>query len=74
MAFRPTGEMIGTMDQGPGDALLPFVEGGVYPMDHPSVKEFARTGPMLGSVRQYGAALPVALCGLCRYRSAALGA
>jgi putative heme-binding domain-containing protein len=73
LAFLPTGEIIGTMDQGPGDALLHFVEGGVYPMDHPCVKEFPRTGPMLGAVRQYGAALPVALCGLCRYRSAAFG-
>src|SRR4029077_638182 len=73
LAFLPTGEIIGTMDQGPGDALLHFVEGGVYPMDHPCVKEFARTGPMLGAVRQYAAALPVALCGLCRYRSLAFG-
>src|SRR4051794_13823764 len=73
LAFLPTGEVIGTMDQGPGDALLHYVEGGVYPMDHPCVKEFARTGPMLGAVRQYGAALPVALCGLCRYRSSQFG-
>ena len=73
LAFLPTGELLGTMDQGPGDALLHYVEGGVYPMDHPCVKEFARTGPMLGAVRQYGAALPVALCGLCRSRSAAFG-
>jgi putative heme-binding domain-containing protein len=73
LSFLPTGEIIGTMDQGPGDALLHYVEGGVYPMDHPCVKEFRRTGPMLGAVRQYGAALPVALCGLCRYRSPAFG-
>jgi putative membrane-bound dehydrogenase-like protein len=73
LAFLPTGEVIGTMDQGPGDALLHYVEGGVYPMDHRCVKEFSRTGPMLGAVRQYGAALPVALCGLCRYRSTAFG-
>lgn len=73
LAFLPTGELIGTMDQGPGDALLHYVEGGVYPMDHPCVKEFPRTGPMLGAVRQYGAALPVALCGLERYRSSAFG-
>ena len=73
LAFLPTGEIIGTMDQGPGDALLHYIEGGVYPMDHPCVKEFAKTGPMLGAVRQYGAALPVALCGLCRYRSPSFG-
>jgi putative membrane-bound dehydrogenase-like protein len=73
LAFLSTGEIIGTMDQGPGDALLHYVEGGVYPMEHPSVKEFRRTGPMLGAIRQYSAALPVALCGLCRYRSPAFG-
>jgi putative heme-binding domain-containing protein len=73
LAFLPTGDVIGTMDQGPGDALLHYVEGGVYPMDHPCVKEFPRTGPMLGAVRQYTAALPVALCGLCRYGSTQFG-
>jgi putative membrane-bound dehydrogenase-like protein len=73
LAFTPQGDLIGTMDQGPGDALLHYVEGGVYPMDHPCVKEFPRTGPMLGAVRQYGAALPVALCGLCRYGSSQFG-
>jgi putative heme-binding domain-containing protein len=73
LAFTPEGEAIGTMDQGPGDALLHYIEGGVYPMDHPCVKEFPLTGPMLGSIRQYTAALPVALCGLTRYRSAQLG-
>ena len=61
------------MDQGTGDALLHYVEGGVYPMDHPCVKEFAMTGPMLGAIRQYSAALPVALCGLTAYRSAQFG-
>jgi putative heme-binding domain-containing protein len=73
LVFTPEGEMIGTMDQGPGDALLHYVEGGVYPMEHPCLKEFIMTGPMLGSVRQYTAALPVALCGLARYRSGQLG-
>jgi putative heme-binding domain-containing protein len=73
LAFTAEGELIGTMDQGPGDALLHYVEGGVYPMQHPCVKEFAMTGPMLGSIKQYTAALPVALCGLCRYRSSQFG-
>ena len=31
------------------------------------------TGPMLGPVKQYTAALPVALCGLTRYRSGQFG-
>ncbi|MCI0464120.1 MAG: HEAT repeat domain-containing protein, partial [Gemmataceae bacterium] len=73
LTFTPEGELIGTMDQGPGDALLHYVEGGVYPMEHPCLKEFPMTGPLLGAVRQYGAALPVALCGLARYRSAQFG-
>jgi putative heme-binding domain-containing protein len=73
LAFTAAGDLLGTMDQGPGDALLHYVEGGVYPMDHPCVQEFPRTGPMLGSVRQFSAALPVALCGLTRYRSGQFG-
>lgn len=73
LAFTPSGEIIGTMDQGPGDALLHYVEGGVYPMDHPCVAEFPMTGPMLGSIRQFSAALPVALCGLARYSSTQFG-
>jgi putative heme-binding domain-containing protein len=73
LAFTPEGEAIGTMDQGPGDCLLHYVEGGVYPMEHPCLKELPRTGPLLGAIRQYSAALPAALCGLVRYRSTHLG-
>jgi hypothetical protein len=61
------------MDQGPGDALLHYVEGGVYPMEHPCLKEFPWTGPLLGSIQQYSPALPAALCGLTRYRATHLG-
>jgi putative heme-binding domain-containing protein len=42
-------------------------------MEHPCLKEFPMTGPLLGAVRQFSAALPVALCGLARYRSTQLG-
>jgi putative heme-binding domain-containing protein len=73
LAWTPDGEMLGTMDQGPGDMLLHYVEGGVYPMEHPCLREFVRTGPLLGGVRQYSAALPAALCGLTRYRADRLG-
>jgi putative heme-binding domain-containing protein len=73
LAFTAAGDLLGTMDQGPGDALIHYVEGGVYPMEHPCMKEFAHTGPPLGFVRQFSAALPVALCGLTRYRSAQFG-
>jgi len=73
IAFTPEGALIGTMDQGPGDCLLHYVEGGVYPMEHPCLKEFPTTGPLLGAVRQYTAVLPAALCGLVRYNSQAFG-
>lgn len=74
LAWTPEGELLGTMDQGSGDMLLHFVEGGVYPMEHPCLREFARTGPLLGAVQQYSAVLPAALCGLMRYRSDQFGA
>jgi putative heme-binding domain-containing protein len=74
IAFTPEGEPIGTMDQGPGDCLLHYVEGGVYPMEHPCLAEFPTTGPLLGAVRQYSPVLPAALCGLTRYRSGVFGA
>jgi putative heme-binding domain-containing protein len=73
LAFTREGEPIGTMDQGQGDCLLHYVEGGVYPMEHPCVAEFPRTGPLLGAVRQYTPVLPAALCGLTRYRSGVFG-
>jgi putative heme-binding domain-containing protein len=74
IAFTEDGEAIGTMDQGPGDCLLHYVEGGVYPMEHPCLSEFVRTGPLLPPIRQYSAALPAALCGITRYRSSHFGA
>jgi putative heme-binding domain-containing protein len=74
VAFTPEGELIGTMDQGVGDCLLHYVEGGVYPMEHACLKEFPRTGLLLGAVRQYTPVLPAALCGLTRYRSGVFGA
>ena len=48
--------------------LQHYVEGGVYPKVHECLKEFPKTGPLLGAVSQFSAALPVALCGLTRYR------
>jgi putative heme-binding domain-containing protein len=73
VAFTAEGEAVGTMDQGQGDALLHYIEGAAYPMEHPCLKEFPWTGPLLGPVQQYSPALPAALCGLTRYRSAQLG-
>ncbi|MBI3467084.1 MAG: hypothetical protein HY000_29060, partial [Planctomycetes bacterium] len=70
LVFTDTGEMIGTMDQGPGDCLLHYVEGGVYPRDdQPCLKEFPMTGPLLQPITSFSAALPAALCGLVRIRS-----
>jgi putative heme-binding domain-containing protein len=74
IAFTEDGEAIGTMDQGPGDCLLHYVEGGIYAMEHPCLAEFVRTGPLLPPVRQYTPVLPAALCGLTGYRSAHFGA
>jgi putative heme-binding domain-containing protein len=73
LAFSEEGDILGDMDQGKGDALLHYVEGGVYPMEHPCLKEFVMTGPLLGSMRDYPAALPAGLCGFTRYRSTHLG-
>jgi putative heme-binding domain-containing protein len=73
IAFTPQGEAIGTMDQGTGDCLLHYVEGAVFPMEHPCLAEFPMTGPLLGAVRQYTPVLPAALCGLTIYRSGVFG-
>ncbi|MBC8869262.1 MAG: HEAT repeat domain-containing protein [Planctomycetes bacterium] len=74
LIFTPEGSIIGTMDQGSGDQILHFVEGGVYPrMDQPCVSELVHTGPPLGSVSSFSAALPVALCGMELIRSAHFG-
>lgn len=67
LAWTTRGELIGTMDQGPGDCLLHYIEGGVYPRDdQPCMSEFPMTGPPLPPVAMFSAALPVALCGMCR--------
>jgi len=73
LAWTDEGELLGTMDQGAGDCLLHYVEGGVYPEDHPCVAEFVRTGPFLGAVKRYSVELPAALCGTMRYRSSGWG-
>lgn len=75
LVFTETGEMVGTMDQGTGDALLHYIEGGVYPRgDQPCVAEFKMTGPLLAPITSFSAALPAALCGLVAIRSNHFGA
>jgi putative heme-binding domain-containing protein len=73
LVWLPGGDLIGNMDQGQGDALLHYVEGAVFPMEHPCLNEFVTTGPLLGSMKQYSAALPAGLCGLGGYRSTCFG-
>jgi len=70
LAFTETADLTGNMDQYPGDNLLQYVEGGVYPRaDEPTLAEFPRTGPLLGSIAGFSAAYPAALCGLACLRS-----
>jgi putative heme-binding domain-containing protein len=74
LVFTETGEMLGTMDQGTGDCLLHYVEGGVYPRDdQPCLAEFLKTGPLLAPLQSFSAALPAALCGMARLRTDYLG-
>ncbi|HLJ10194.1 MAG TPA: PVC-type heme-binding CxxCH protein, partial [Planctomycetaceae bacterium] len=75
LVFTETGEMVGTMDQGTGDCLLHYVEGGVYPRDdQPCMAEFKMTGRPLAPITSFSAALPAALCGLVSIRSNHFGA
>ena len=73
LVWLPGGDLVGNMDQGQGDALLHYVEGAVFPMEHPCLIEFVTTGPLLGPMKQYSAALPAGLCGLGGYRSDRFG-
>ena len=74
--FTPAGETIGTMTyfkdpaNGQRDALLHFVEGGVYPKWYPVVSEFKRTGDLMPVMTKFARIAPA---GLGRYRSAAFG-
>ncbi len=75
LAFTETGDLCGTMDQYPGDMLLQYIDGGVYPRaDEPTIAEFPRTGPWLTPIAGFSAAYPAALCGLVRLRSEHFGA
>lgn len=70
LVLSETGDLCGTMDQYPGDMLLQYIDGGVYPRpDEPTIAEFPRTGPLLTPIAGFSAAYPAALCGLVRLRS-----
>ena len=75
--FTSSGEIIGTMtyfkdpENGERDALLHFVEGGVYPKVYPAVMgEFKRTGELMPVMTKFARIAP---SGLTRYRSEAFG-
>ena len=77
LIFTPAGETIGTMTyfqdpaNGQRDALLHFVEGGVYPKWYPAVSEFKQTGDLMPVMTKFARIAPA---GLARYRGAAFGA
>src|SRR6267378_2265032 len=76
LVFTPFGETIGTMtyykdpENGERDALLHFVEGGVYPKWYSVVSEFKRTGDLMPVMTKFARIAPA---GLVRYRGAAFG-
>ena len=67
LVFTPGGEMIGTMTyftnpkNGQRDALMHFLEGGVYSKWHASVAEFTRTGDLLGPMTRFARVAPAGL-------------
>lgn len=78
MAFMPTGETLGTMTyftdprDGFRDAVMHWVEGGVYPKDHSSVKDDKLK--MTGDYMPVMTKLPrVSHAGIMRYRSGVIG-
>ena len=77
LVFTPAGETIGTMtyfkdpENGERDALLHFVEGGVYPKWYSVVSEFKRTGDLMPVMTKFARIAP---SGLVRYRGPAFGA
>ncbi|MBL7645809.1 MAG: HEAT repeat domain-containing protein [Candidatus Hydrogenedentes bacterium] len=74
--FTPAGETIGTMTyfrdpaQGQRDALMHWVEGGVFPKPGPSMSEFVRTGPLLPTMTKFARIAPA---GLVRFEGAVWG-
>lgn len=74
--FTPAGETIGTMTyfrdpaQGQRDALMHWVEGGVFPKPGESMKEFIRTGPLLPTMTKFARIAPA---GLMQYKGKTWG-
>jgi putative membrane-bound dehydrogenase-like protein len=76
VAFTEGGDVFGTMtyytdpQAGQRDAILHFVEGGVYPKPHPAMEEFKRTGDLMPVMTRFARIAPA---GLLRYRAATFG-
>ena len=76
MVFTDAGEMIGTMTYytnpkaGERDALLHYVEGGVYPKVVPIVNQYKRTGDLMPALTKFARIAPA---GLARYRGTTFG-
>ena len=72
--FLSTGEVVGSvnilLNKPRVDCLVHWQDGGVYPHQEASIAEFQRTGDLLGPMTNFG---HVAVSGMCRYRSSALG-
>ncbi|MBL8227963.1 MAG: HEAT repeat domain-containing protein [Bryobacterales bacterium] len=75
VVFTEGGDMFGTMTyfqdprDGQRDAILHFVEGGVYPKPYPVTEEFPRTGDLMPVMTKFARVAP---SGLLRYRGTAL--
>ena len=78
LVFTPSGETLGTMTffvdprAGQRDALMHWVEGGVYPKPHRVIEEdrLQRTGELMPVMTKFANVAP---SGLMRYRGAAFG-
>lgn len=76
LVFTPAGEVLGTMTYftdpraGERDAIMHWVEGGVYPKPHPVIDELKRTGDLMPVMTKFARVAP---CGLLLYRSTVLG-
>ncbi len=76
MVFNAAGEMFGTMTYyrnprlGERDALLHYVEGGVYPKVTPIVHKYKRTGDLMPAMTRFARIAPA---GLHLYRGANFG-
>ena len=77
VTFTDAGETFGTMTyfqdpaNGQRDAILHYVEGGVYPKPQEVVAEFPRSGELMPVMTKFARIAP---SGLTRYRGTALGA